>query len=128
MYSLKKIAQFSLNRCPQMNMYNVTNNILTRYTKYDGVSYWFDKETAEKFLLLNQVDFGDTAKQLAGNDIYSMEVFRGMWSEFLELKFDNKNNLLEDYENPFRLFHQGENKKDIIDFFDITFKIKDKFK
>ena len=104
-------------------MFNITNSILLKYTKESGVSLWFDEETANNLCQLSESEFIRRCYELAGNDIYSLEVFRNMWDEFLNLRFDEKNRLIEDYRNPFRSFCIGETKNEIKEFFKITFKV-----
>jgi hypothetical protein len=123
MKTLRQTGQFSLNIDQQVGLYNITNSILVKYTKKSGVSFWFDKETADSLCILSDYDFIHKCYELAGNDIYSLEVFRNMWDEFLNLRFDEKNRLIEDYRNPFRSFYIGETKNEIKEFFKITFKV-----
>lgn len=68
---LKSIGQFSLNEGDGMarGLYNVTNSILLENTKDKGASLWFDEDTKDNLLLMNEFDFIQRCKQLAGNDI-----------------------------------------------------------
>lgn len=128
METIRQVAQFKLNYCPLQKMYNITNEILLDYTKSQGVSYWFNGDKMEDIMLANDETFVKIAKRRAGNDIYSLEVFRNFYNEFKKLPFDSKGRLVEDFDNPFRFFHKGESKKEILNAIKHIFKIKEKFK
>jgi len=68
---LRQIGQFKLNEGDGMakGLYNVTNGILLENTKGEGVSFWFDKETKDNLMLMDDFDFGQRCKELVGNDI-----------------------------------------------------------
>tara|TARA_R110002050_G_scaffold79261_12_gene169446 strand:- start:6145 stop:6474 length:330 start_codon:yes stop_codon:yes gene_type:complete len=68
---LRQVGQFKLNEGNLMakGMYNMTNTILVEHTKDEGVSYWFDTETKDLLMRCSDAEFGQRAKQLAGNNI-----------------------------------------------------------
>lgn len=68
---LRKLGQFSLNEGngAAKGLFNVTNQILLDNTKDEGVSGWFDVNTKDNLMLMSDFDFGQRAKQLAGNNI-----------------------------------------------------------
>jgi hypothetical protein len=68
---LREYGQFKLNKGEGManGLYNVTNDILLENTKDEGVSYWFDEETARVLMLCDDAEFAQRCKQMAGNDI-----------------------------------------------------------
>ena len=68
---LRTVGQFELNEGDSMakGLFNVTNSILVKNTKDEGVSLWFDKELKDKLMRMSKTDFVNRCKQLAGNDI-----------------------------------------------------------
>lgn len=68
---LRKVGQFELNKGDGManGSYNMVNRILMDNTENEGVSYWFDKDTADMLLRMSDSEFVDRAKQYAGNGI-----------------------------------------------------------
>jgi hypothetical protein len=126
METLRQDKQFKLNYCPLQKMYNIENTILTRYTKDEGVSFWFDKETADHIRGMSSREFVNTCKQRAGNNLNSVKVLRGVWDEFTKLQFDDQNKLVEEYKNPLiGAFYKGENKNLIRQEIEQTFRVKD---
>tara|TARA_R110000772_G_scaffold245860_2_gene359432 strand:- start:360 stop:587 length:228 start_codon:yes stop_codon:yes gene_type:complete len=68
---LRKVGQFELNKGDGMarGLYNMTNTILLENTKDEGVSFWFDEETKDLLMRVQEAEFIQRAKQLVGNDI-----------------------------------------------------------
>ena len=66
---IRKIGQFALNYCPLQKKYNVSNEIMLEYTDTEGVSFWFDEESAEIFKNCSDNEFINRCTQAAGNTI-----------------------------------------------------------
>ncbi len=68
---LRKVGQFELNKGHGMSngLYNMTNSILLEHTKDEGCSYWFDEDTKNLLMRCSDFEFGQRAKQMAGNNI-----------------------------------------------------------
>ncbi len=66
---LRELGQFKLIRDDFQKMYRTVNTVLLENTEDEGVSYWFDEDTANVYLLASDKEFIQRCKQSAGNDI-----------------------------------------------------------
>lgn len=115
--SKKKFLQF-LKDC------KVMPTALVEHTKDKGVSFWFDEETKDLLLNVPNSDFITRAKQMAGNDIYCLEVAKSLWSEFGDMPINNDDEIEENWKPAIGgHFFKGDSRFEIWQWFEAKFDL-----
>lgn len=124
METLRKVAQFRLNKGSLQadGLYNITNDILLRYTEKEGCSLWFDEDRKDELMAMDEYEFLKVAKKAAGNNLYTKEVLSTLWSEITTHIRNGK--LTQKYKTGLgRTFYQGDTLEEIKEWLELHFKM-----